>query len=72
MSRYENHFDDRRSTNEETSNEEFEITVKGLNLANCEAVVSEAMDSYWRRKSKDGTGEWHFYKTSVVEKLSKP
>ena len=24
-----------------------------------------------RGKSKDGTGEWHFYKAAVVEKLSK-
>ena len=32
MSRYENQFDDRRSTNEETSNEEFKIAVNGLNL----------------------------------------
>ena len=30
---YENHFDARRSTNEETANEEFEIPVNGPNLA---------------------------------------
>ena len=29
VSRYENHFDSRRSTDEETSNEEFEIAVNG-------------------------------------------
>ena len=33
VSRYENHFDARRSTNEETANEEFEIPVNGPNLA---------------------------------------
>ena len=71
MSRYENHFDERRRTNEETSNEEFEIAVNGPSLAHCEAVVTEAMDLYWRGKSKDGTGEWHFYKTTVLERLSK-
>ena len=67
ISRYENHFDARRSTDEETSNQEFEIAVN----AHCETVVSEAMDLYWRSKSKDGLGDWHFVKTSVVEKLKK-
>ena len=30
------------------------------------------MDKYWKDKSKDGRvgGEWHFYKKSVLEKLS--
>ena len=71
VSRYENHFDARRSTDEETSNQEFEIAVNGPNLAHCETVVSEAMDIYWRGKSNDGLGEWHFFKTSVLEKLKK-
>ena len=70
VSRYENNFDERRRTNEDTSNEEFEIASNGPTLAHCEAVVTEAMDSYWRGKSKDGTGEWH-HKTLVVEKLYK-
>ena len=59
------------STEEETSNEEFEIAVNGPSLAHCEAVVCDAMDSYWRGKSKDGTGEWHFFKTTVLERLVK-
>ena len=66
-SRYENHFDVRRNSNEETANQEFEIAVNGPNLANCDSVVSEAMDDNWR--GKGGTEGWHFIKTSVVEKL---
>ena len=42
MSRYENHFDSRRYTEEDATNEEFEVTVKGPNLAN--RVVKEALD----------------------------
>ena len=71
VSRYENHFDARRSTDEDTPNQEFEIAVNGPNLAHYDTVVSEAMDLYWRSKSKDGLGDWHFLKTSVVEKLKK-
>ena len=56
MSRYENHFDARRSTDEETSNQEFEIAVNGPSLAHCDTVVREAMDNYWREKSNDGVG----------------
>ena len=72
VSRYENHFDSRRSTDEETSNEEFEIAVNGPSLAYCDGIVQEAMDKYWKDKSKDGkvAGDWHFYKKSVLEKLS--
>ena len=72
VSRYENHFDSRRSTDEETSNKEFEIAVNGPNLARCDIIVQEAIDKYWKYKSKDGkvAGEWHFYKKSVLEKLS--
>ena len=54
VSRHENHFDARRSTDEETSNQEFEITVNGLSLAHCDIVGMEVMDLYWRKKSKDG------------------
>ena len=71
VSRYENHFDARRNTDEDTSNEEFEIAVNGPSLAHCDTVVKEAMDNYWREKSKDGLGEWHFLRTSVLEKLKK-
>ena len=30
-----------------------------------------AMDHYWKEKSKDGLGECHFFRTSVLEKLKK-
>ena len=54
VSRYENHFDVRRSTDEDTSNQEFEIALNGPNLAHCDTVVKEAMDQYWKSKYKDG------------------
>ena len=69
VSRYENHFDYRRNTDEDASNEEFEIAVNGPNLAHCDTVVEEAMKLYWRSKSADGVGDWHFVRTSVIEKL---
>ena len=71
VSRYENHFDVRRSTDEDTSNQEFEIALNGPNLAHCDTVVKEAMDQYWKSKSQDGVIEWHIFKTSVIEKLKK-
>ena len=64
MSRYDNHFDARRSSDEDTSNQEFDIAVNGPNLAHCDGVECEAMDKYWREKSKEGLGEWHFIKVS--------
>ena len=54
VSRYENHFDVRRSTDEDTSSQEFEIAVNGPNLAHSDTVVKEAMDQYWKTKYKDG------------------
>ena len=67
VSSYENHFDFRRaSTNEETTNEEFEIAVNAPNLAHCDSIVKEAMDHYWHNRG----GRWHFYRASVLEKDS--
>ena len=43
VSRYENHFDARRSVDEDTANEEFEIAVNGPSLAHCDSVVKEAI-----------------------------
>ena len=71
VSIYENYFYARRSTNEDTSNEEFEIAVNGPSLAHCENVITEAMDLYWRSKAKDGLGDWHFFRTTVLERLKK-
>ena len=68
VSRYENHFDVRRSVDEETANEEFVITVNSPNLANCDGVVREAMEDYWKAK---GAGSWHFVRISVLEQLRK-
>ena len=52
--------------------EAFEIAVNGPNLAHCDGIVQEAIDKYWKDKSKNCkvAGEWHFYKKSVLEKLS--
>ena len=66
VSRYENHFDMRRSTDEQSTNEEFGIAVNGPNLANSDSVISEAMHSYWVSRG----GSWHFFRKTVVEKLS--
>ena len=65
VSRYENHFDSRRNTEESATNEEFEIAVNGPNLANCDGVVMEAMTSYWSSRG----GDMHFFRKSVIEKL---
>ena len=51
MSRYENHFDSRRSTDEDASNQDFEIAVNGPNLAHWDRVFCEVMNKYWREKS---------------------
>ena len=39
VSRYENHFDTRRSTEEVSTNEEFEIAVNGPSLAHSDSVI---------------------------------
>ena len=66
VSKYENHFDERRNVDEKTANEEFEICVNGPNLANADAVVIDAMDLYWAGKP------WHFFRTSPLEMLVNP
>ena len=67
MSRFENHFDMRRNVDEDASNQEFEITSNGPNLANCDGVVKDAMEDYWRSKGSN----WHFQRVSVLEHLVK-
>ena len=42
----------RRNVDEKTANEEFEVTVSGPKLANCDVVVMEAIDNYWRKRVK--------------------
>ena len=51
VSRYENHFDSRRNTEENATNEEYEIAINGPNLANCDSIVTEAMNHYWAEKT---------------------
>ena len=55
MSRFENHFDMRRPTNEDTLSEKFEIALNGPNLSDCDEVVGEALDLYWGRRECTGT-----------------
>ena len=66
VSKYENHFDERRNVDEVTANEEFEICVNGPNLAHAESVVKDAMDIHWKNKP------WHFFRSSGLEKLVNP
>ena len=46
VSMYENHFDERRNVKEDTANEEFEITMNGTNLAQCDSIIIEALNLY--------------------------
>ena len=48
VSTFENHFDARRTMNEDSTSEEFMIVVNGPNLSHCDNLVKEAMDTYWR------------------------
>ena len=38
-------------------------------LLSLAAVFIEAVNSYWKGQSRDGMDEWHFFKTSVFEKI---
>ena len=53
--------------NEESTAEEFMIAVNGPNLAHADAVIKEAMNSYWNSK---GRGTWYFFRTTVLEQLN--
>ena len=57
---YGNHFNPMRSTDDQTSNEDFEIAVNGPDLSHCEDVVEEAMNKY-------GKGEWHFTRPQLLK-----
>eukprot|EP00794_Sanderia_malayensis_P014467 gene14467-15971_t len=65
VSIFENHFDARRNMNEESTTQEFLIAINGPNLSHADAVIKEAMNSYWRSKGST----WHFFRTSVLEQL---
>ena len=51
----------------------YKIAVNGPRLAHCETVITEATDMHWSSKSKDGLGDWHFFRTIVLsyERLKK-
>ena len=59
VSQYEHHFGIRRTMDEESANEEFNICSNGPELANSDSVIKDALDSYWAGKS------WHFYRSYV-------
>ena len=60
---YENHFNNNRNMEENHIEEEFFISVNGLNLVHCNSVLEEAMDKYWKQK------DWHFYRMSLSDHL---
>ena len=49
VSKYKNLFDLRRNTDEDTSRQEFEISINGPNFDHCNTVVEEAMDASWTK-----------------------
>ena len=55
VSKFENHFDNRRNMGEESAIEEFDIAVNGPNLAHADSIIKEAMDMYWSGSN------WHFF-----------
>jgi hypothetical protein len=67
VSIFENHFDARRNMNEDSTAQEFMIAVNGPNLSHADSVIKDAMNSYWQSKGS----AWHFFRTSVLEKLKK-
>ena len=66
VSQYEVHFNERRNVDEATANEEFEIATNGPNLAQADSVILEAMEMHFKGKP------WHFFRTSVLERLVNP
>ena len=63
--------DVRRTLNENSINEEFEIAVNGPSFAHCDGVVKEAMELYWtKNKAKGGEGRWPFFRRAWVDILS--
>lgn len=64
VSKYENHFN--RNLAEGKVNDAFFVAVNGPSLGHCDSVVECAMDRYWKSRQ-----DWHFYKTTALEKLKK-
>ena len=68
VSIFENHYDVRRNMNEKSTSEEFMIAINGPNLSHADAVIKEAMNSYWNSR-QSGQGTWHFFRTTALEQL---
>ena len=56
VSVFENHFDPRRNMKEESTTEEFMIVVDVPSFGNADAVIREAMNSYWKSKAQKRGG----------------
>ena len=74
VSVFENHFDPKRNMKEESTTEEFMIAVNAPSLGHADAVIREAVNSYWKSKAQKRGGNtsstsWHFFRTTVVEQL---
>ena len=59
---------------EESTTEGFMIAVNGPSRGNADAVIREAMNSYWKSKAQKRGGStsstsWHFFRTTVVGQL---
>jgi hypothetical protein len=68
---FENHFDPNRNMKEKSTTEEFMIAVNGPSLGHADAVIREAMNSYWKSKApkSGGSTSWHSFRTTVLEQL---
>ncbi|CAB4005233.1 Hypothetical predicted protein, partial [Paramuricea clavata] len=66
VSVFENHFDPNRNMKEESTTEEFMITVNGPSLGHADAVIREAMNC---AQKSGGSTSWQFFRTTVLEQL---
>ena len=65
--------DVRRTLNQNSIDEEFEIAVNGPSFAHCDGVVKEAMELYWtKNKAKGGEGRWHFFRRVDLKRTKYP
>ena len=60
VSRYEQHFDKKRSLKEEQAMHEMEIAENGPSIFRADPLLNVAMKNYWRTNSD--SGRWHFIK----------
>ena len=62
VSRYESHFTKSRNLEEENAMDEMVIAENGPSIFRANAVLSAAMNQYWKTTSK--SGRWHFIRES--------